>query len=189
MLVQARQFDSAYRLVNASAPLPPFAANNFDLIFCVHAFHHFPDKPKVIQSAYRMLRPGGAFAIVNFDPHQDLDWYVYDYFDDVLDTDLQRFSSVTDKETMLHQAGFRDIQSLMVERVAQEFIGETIFDNYFLEKNSCSQLILLSDEAYQAGLTRIRSAVAEAKAKGKDIVFNTEIKIWMTHGFKPGKDN
>lgn len=186
MLTQARQFDSSYRLVNASAPRPPFADNSFDLVFCVHAFHHFPDKTQVMQNAYRMLRSNGAFAIVNFDPHQIRDWYVYDYFDGVLDTDLQRFSRVTDKETMLHQTGFRDIQSPMVEHISETFVGDAVFDNnYFLEKGACSQLILLSDEAYQAGLVRMQAAITEAKAKGEDIVFSTEIKNWMTYGFKP----
>jgi ubiquinone/menaquinone biosynthesis C-methylase UbiE len=185
MLAQAKQFDSAYRLVNASAPLPPFVANSFDLVFCVHAFHHFPYKPQVVQNAYRMLKPGGAFAIVNFDPHQRPDWYVYDYFDGVLDTDLRRFVSVADKETMLRQVGFQHIQSPMVERITEEFIGEAVFDNYFLEKGSCSQLILLPDEAYRDGLARMRAAVAQAQARAEDVVFSTEIKNWMTHGFKP----
>jgi ubiquinone/menaquinone biosynthesis C-methylase UbiE len=186
MLTQARQFDPVYRLVNASAPLPPFADNTFDLIYCVHAFHHFPNKPNVIQSAYRMLHPGGAFAIVNFDPHQNLDWYVYDYFDGVLATDLKRFVSVADKETMLHQVGFQQVQSPLVENIYQTFVNDAVFDNYFLEKSSCSQLILLSDEAYKAGLDRMQTAVAEAQTKGKEIVFSTDIKNWMTYGFKPG---
>lgn len=186
MLTQAQQFDSTYRLVNASAPLPPFASNSFDLVFCVHAFHHFPDKAQVVRNAYRMLRPGGVFAIVNFDPHQVQNWYVYDYFDGVLNTDLKRFSSVAEKETMLHQAGFQHIQSPLVEHISERFVGEAVFDNnYFLEKGSSSQLILLSDEAYQAGLERMRSAVDRAQAEGKDIVFNTEIKNWMTYGIKP----
>jgi ubiquinone/menaquinone biosynthesis C-methylase UbiE len=186
MLAQARQFDPSYRLVNASAPLPPFADSSFDLVFCVHAFHHFPDANQVVDNTYRMLRPGGVFAIVNFDPHQCRDWYVYDYFDGVLDTDLQRFHRVADKETMLHQAGFRDVQSPMVEHISETFMGDAVFDNnYFLEKESCSQLILLSDEAYQAGLVRMRSAVTEAQANDKEILFHTEIKNWMTHGFKP----
>ena len=186
MLAQARQFDSQYRLVRASAPLPPFAANRFDLIFCVHAFHHFPHKAQVVRNAYRMLHPGGAFAIVNFDPHQCQNWYVYDYFDGVLDTDLKRFLSVPEKEAMLHQAGFQQIQSSMVEHISETFVGAGVFENnYFLEKDSSSQLILLSDEAYQAGLARMRSAVAAAKAQDKEIVFHTEIKNWMTYGFKP----
>ena len=186
MLTQARQFDSAYRLVNASASLPPFAANSFDLIFCVHAFHHFPDKDRVVRHAYQMLRSGGAFAIVNFDPHQCRDWYVYDYFDGVLNTDLERFSSVAEKETMLHQAGFQQIQSPLAEHITEKFVGNAVFDNnYFLEKSSCSQLILLSDEAYRAGLERMRATVIAAKARGEDIVFSTEIKNWMTFGFKP----
>ena len=186
MLAQAHKFDPGYRLVNASAPLPPFADNRFDLIFCVHAFHHFPDKVQTVRHAYRMLHPGGVFAIVNFDPHQVQNWYIYDYFEGVLETDLKRFSSVAEKETMLHQAGFQQIQSPLVEHISEAFVGETVFDNnYFLEKGSSSQLILLSAEAYQAGLERMRAAIAKANTSGEAIIFSTDIKNWMTYGVKP----
>jgi ubiquinone/menaquinone biosynthesis C-methylase UbiE len=186
MLAQARRFDPTYRLVRASAPLPPFAANRFDLVFCVHAFHHFPDKYQVVQNAYRLLRPGGVLAIVNFDPHQCQNWYVYDYFAGVLDTDLKRFVPVAEKETMLHRAGFQQIQSQLVEHIQEKFIGDAVFENnYFLEKGSCSQFILLSDEDYRAGLERMRAAVAKAKTMGQEIIFSTKIKNWMTYGFKP----
>jgi ubiquinone/menaquinone biosynthesis C-methylase UbiE len=185
MLNQARRFDPAYRLAQASSPQPPFASASFDLVFCVHAFHHFPDKPQVVQAAYRMLRPSGIFAIVNFDPHQCRDWYVYDYFDGVLATDLKRFISVADKEKMLRQAGFQNIQSPLVEHISEEFVGDAVFDNnYFLQKDSSSQLILLSEEAYQAGLARMRNATTEARAKGEEIIFRSEIKNWMCYGFK-----
>jgi len=186
MLTQARQFDSRYRLVNASAPLPPFSAASFDLVFCVHAFHHFPHKPQVVQNAYRMLRPGGALAIVNFDPHQHRDsCYIYDYFEGVYETDLERFPKLAEQEAMLNQAGFQQVSSLMAEHIVDEQVGETVFDNYFLQKSACSQLILLSDEAYQAGLARMRTAITEAKSRGEKVAFRTELKNWMCHGFKP----
>jgi hypothetical protein len=64
-------------------------------------------------------------------------------------------------------------------------VGDAVFDNYFLQKDSSSQLILLSDEAYQAGLARMRARIAEAKARGEEnVVFQTEIKNWMGYGVK-----
>jgi ubiquinone/menaquinone biosynthesis C-methylase UbiE len=185
MLSQARQFDANYRLVNASAPLPPFVSASFDLIFCTHAFHHFPQKPQVVQAAYRMLRPGGAFAVVNFDPRECRhSWYVYDYFAGVYETDLERFPRLAEQEAMLNQAGFQGVSNILVEHIDDAMVGEAVFDNYFLQKDSSSQLILLSDEVYQAGLEKMRAKIAMAKLKGEEIVFRTEIRIWMCCGFK-----
>jgi ubiquinone/menaquinone biosynthesis C-methylase UbiE len=187
MLAQARLFDSTYRLVNASAPAPPFASTSFDLIICVLALHHFPHKLQAIENAYRMLRPGGIFAIVNFDPHEGRDiWYIYEYFEGVYETDLRRFPGVAEQKAMLNQVGFQPVDSSVVELITEKFVGEAVFDNnYFLQKDSSSQFILLSEEAYQAGLARMRNAITEAKATGEKIVFASEIKVWMCYGFKP----
>ncbi|MBN1994074.1 MAG: methyltransferase domain-containing protein [Anaerolineae bacterium] len=186
MLAQARQFEARYRLARASAPLPPFAPKSFDLVFCVHAFHHFPNKAQVVRAAYRMLRPGGIFAIVNFDPYESRrSWYVYDYFEGVYETDLKRFPRRAEQNEMLNQAGFQQIDTLLVEHIEETIVGEAVFDNYFLQKNSNSQLILLSDEAYQAGLARMWARIAAAKAKGEQAVFQTEIKNWLCFGLKP----
>lgn len=172
MLAQARCLDPSYRLVCASAPFPPFVASSFDLVFCVHAFHHFPNKPQVVQSAYEILKPGGALAIVNFDPRECRhSWYVYDYFEGSYETDLERFPSVAEQKAMLRQAGFQQVSSLVVQFIDSSLTGESVFDSYYLRKDACSQLILLSAETYQVGLRRIREKVAEAKARGESIVF------------------
>lgn len=185
MLAQAKRFDPRYRLVQASAPLPPFALASFDLIFCVHAFHHFPDKLQVVQAAYHLLRPGGVFAIVNMDPHAGRHtWYVYDYFEGVYEADLERFPSLAEQEAMFNQAGFQQFSRLVVQHFDEKIVGETVFDHYFLRKDACSQLILLTDEAYQAGLARMRARIAEAKARGEEVVFQTDLKNWMCYGFK-----
>jgi ubiquinone/menaquinone biosynthesis C-methylase UbiE len=186
MLAQAQQFDPTYRLIQASAPAPPFAYATFDLIFCVHAFHHFPDKPQVIRVAYQLLRPGGAFAIVNIDPRETgQTWAIYDYFEGVYETDLQRFPALNEQEAMLRQAGFRQVNSPIVQYIEDEVSGEAIFEDYYLRKDSSSQLILLSVEAYQAGLQRMRDDITAAKAAGEMVVFRTLLKNRMCHGFKP----
>jgi ubiquinone/menaquinone biosynthesis C-methylase UbiE len=187
MLTQAKSLDPTYRLVQASAPYPPFASASFDMIFCAHAFHHFPEKPGVVRAAYRLLRPGGAFAIVNFDPHehQPADWTIYKYFDGVYETDLKRFPALADQEVMLHQAGFQEISSPVVQLIDSELFGQEILENYWLRKDSSSQLILLSEEAYQTGLQRICQAVSEAQAQGEQIIFKAQLKNRMCYGFKP----
>lgn len=185
MLAQAQRLEPDYRLVQASAPQPPFARHSFDLIFCAHAFHHFTNKPQVVQTAYHLLRPGGTLAIVNIDPREaGQSWPVYDYFEGTYGTDLARFPAVAEQEAWLRQAGFRQISSPVVQRIESELHGPAIFDDYYLRKESNSQLILLSDEAYQAGLKRMRDHLKRAEAAGETIIFRTVLINRMCHGFK-----
>ena len=144
----------------------------------------------MVQESYRILRPGGAFAIINFDPREHrYDWVVYTYFEGIYETDLERFPAMAEQEEMLRQAGLRQVSSPVVQYIEDDQTGETILDSYYLQKGSSSQLILLSDEAYQVGLDRIRAKIAEAKAKGEKIVFRTQLNNRMCHGFKPGYKN
>jgi ubiquinone/menaquinone biosynthesis C-methylase UbiE len=186
MLARARGLNSGYRLAQAPAHLPPFAPARFDLITCVHAFHHFPHKMQVVQAAYALLRPGGALAIINMDPRESRqEWLIYKYFEGAYDIDLRRFPSVAQQEAMLRQAGFRQVSSPVVERVDEQISDETIMDDYWLRKESSSQLILLSDEAYQAGLARIRAEVEQAQARGETVIFRTHLLNRMYRGFNP----
>ena len=187
MLAKARAFDPDYRLVRASAPQPPFAPLSFDLVFCVHAFHHFPDRERVVREAYGLLRPGGAFAVVNMDPREDRDDnYVYRYFEGVYERDLERFPALEDLKDMLKSAGFQRVDSPVVDTIEDDFAGASVFDSYFLQKDSSSQLILLSDAAYRAGLRRMREAVACAEAAGETVIFPVRIRNRMCYGVRPG---
>jgi ubiquinone/menaquinone biosynthesis C-methylase UbiE len=187
MLVQARSLDAAYRLVHASAPYPPFAQNSFDLIFCTHAFHHFPDKFWVIRAAYALLRPGGVFAIVNFDPREGgkSGWPVYEYFEGTYETDLERFPALAEQEAMLREANFQRVSSPVVQYIESRLTGEAIFESYHIRKEANSQLILLSETAYRAGLERMKARIAAAKTSGETVIFQTHLKNRMCHGFKP----
>ena len=42
-----------------------FADHSFDLVTCRIAPHHFPDIPKFVSEAWRILKPGGVFAVVD----------------------------------------------------------------------------------------------------------------------------
>jgi SAM-dependent methyltransferase len=187
MLAQARSLNSGYRLIQASAPSPPFAPASFDLVFCAHAFHHFPDKPQVVRAVSTLLRPGGVLAIVNFDPRevQQGDWPIYEYFEGTYETDLARFPAITDQEAMLREAGFQQVSSPIVQYIESKVIGEAIFEDYHIRKEACSQLILISAEAYQAGLKRMRTKLETAKTRGEAVIFRTYLKNRLCHGFKP----
>ena len=53
-----------FRVVNASGPLP-FANACFDVITCVDAINHIPNRPSVIAEWARMLKPGGRLLFTD----------------------------------------------------------------------------------------------------------------------------
>jgi SAM-dependent methyltransferase len=182
MLEQAKHRPSPLVLLRGDAIHLPYQDDFFDLLYCVDAIHHFRKPDKFISEAFRVLRPGGALAVVGSDPHGgDATWYVYDYFEEVLETDLQRFPSESEILTWMREEGFQNISSKGVEHISEVHFSADVFNDPFLKKNSCSQLALLSDEAYQAGLEKIKAAVA----REEQVVFRNELFIKMFTGLKP----
>lgn len=184
MLRQARQIHGPLALACGRATRLPFPRAAFDLVLCVNAIHHFGEPRAFIAEARRALRPGGALAVINMDPHQNRDrWYIYDYFDGTREADLRRFPSAGMLVDWMAAEGFERAEWQIAERIVGESTGRTVLNSHFLQKNGTSQLALLTDEAYAAGLKRIESALAEAR--GETITFTTDVSLVMVTGFLP----
>jgi ubiquinone/menaquinone biosynthesis C-methylase UbiE len=70
MLVEAKQFLAKQGATNATtakadAEALPFEDAAFDLVTCRIAPHHFPDVARFVSEAWRVLKPGGVFALVD----------------------------------------------------------------------------------------------------------------------------
>ena len=50
---------------HADAEALPFGDATFDLVSCRIAPHHFPDIAKFVAETFRVLKPGGTFALVD----------------------------------------------------------------------------------------------------------------------------
>ena len=188
MLQQAQAQDSAAQWVNGDANHLPFPAASFDLVLSVLALHHYTDKRAFIVEARRLLRPGGLLAIINMDPHVGRDrWYLYDYFDGVRATDIQRFPSTGAMLDWMLADGFVRAEWRMAEHIQQEVAGRAVLDNHFTQKHGSSQLAKLSDEAYATGLNRIHAAIAEAEANGTPAVFTVDQWLTLLAGWAPAK--
>jgi len=90
---------------------------------------------------------------------------------------------------MLQRAGFIRVRSVIVEIIDEEVEGDDILNSYWFQKNACSQLMLLTDEEYQAGVRRIQAVVTETKNKNTNAVFRTQLKNWIIYRFKPSSLN
>jgi ubiquinone/menaquinone biosynthesis C-methylase UbiE len=165
-------------LVCGTADQLPFTGGSFDLVYCVNALHHFVQKEVFIREASRLLRRGGAIAIIGMDPHGQRDrWYIYDYFAGTYEADLLRFPSISQITAWLAGAGFSDVRDCVVERIMNHQYSAEVLNHPVLQKNGTSQLILLSDEAYEDGLERLKSDLDEAAKQGRKLVFPEDISL------------
>ncbi len=188
MLRQARRQAPRAALAQGQAGALPFAGASFDLILCVNALHHFPDPRAFIGEARRLLRPGGALVNVGMDPHAGRDrWSVYDYFPGTLETDRRRFPSAGTLVDWVKAAGFERAAWLTAEHIANVQRGRAVLDDPFLQKHGTSQLALLSDEAYQVGLARLRQALDAAAAAGEVMEFESDLWLSAVVAQAPGR--
>ncbi len=186
MLQQSRANPAPLKLARATALQLPYRDESFDLVYCVDAIHHFVDHRAFILEAFRVLKPGGALAVIGHDPHEPnaSNWYIYNYFDGVYDTDIRRYPAGTSVMKWMKDAGFQKIASEVVEHINNLHVGESVLRDPFIKHNATSQLALLSEDAYQAGIQRITRALADARAANERITFHSEIRVKMLLGYR-----
>ncbi len=187
MLRHARVEYGALPLACGTARRLPFPPASFDFVLSVHALHHFDDPAVFTQEAARVLLPGGLLAVVGMvRPSSPDDWYVYQYFEGSYELDRARYPAWDKLINWLVDAGFDAVEGRVVEHVERSFTGREVLDSPFLAKHATSQLTLLSDAAYEAGMQRIREAVAAAEAADEPLDFPVYLRIRMVIGTLPG---
>ena len=183
MLQQARRRRGPLHLVKGRAGRLPFPDSHFDLVYCVNALHHFDEPRGFVHEAWRLLRPDGRLAVVGNDPCTAEDrWYIYEYFAGTYETDLARFPVWDTVRDWMAEAGFARIVWQPVEEIHDPKLGRAVLDDPFLQKDAVSQLALLSDEAYAAGLRRIEAALDAAEAAGETAIFAADLTLGMMSG-------
>lgn len=186
MLQQAQKEAPSLNLSRGTALELPYQNESFDLLYCVDAIHHFVDHQKFIKEAYRVLKPGGALAVIGHDPHEEgiAAWYIYTYFDGVYDTDKKRYPAGVSVMQWMNDHNFQNISSETVERILNIHEDRKVLDDPFLKHNASSQLALLSEENYQLGMQKIHVALEQAEARKETIFFRSEIPVKMFLGYK-----
>jgi SAM-dependent methyltransferase len=178
MLAKARLKDGNLPLVQGTAVQLPFDSHAFDLVFCINAIHHFPSPADFIQEAHHILKQGGLLAIVGMDPQTEPDrWYLYDYFPGTHETDRERYPSGEMLQRWMKEAGFQTSERQPAGHIDHDFVGREVLDDPVLQKNGTSQLALLTDDAFQAGMAHIKSAVQLAESYKEQIIFPNHIAL------------
>jgi ubiquinone/menaquinone biosynthesis C-methylase UbiE len=180
MLRQAQIKAAEIAWVQADGSILPFHDQSFDIVSCQFVFHHIANKSDCLRDVFRVLKPGGRFALRNVSPHDCPDWLFYVYFPEASAIDLQDFWSPETIRAEMEQAGF---VALAIDR---QHIGyrqdmRAWFDEV-RTRETCSQLLAIPDAAYQAGLDRLTQELAR---HGGSFVRQDHVCLATIKGEKP----
>jgi SAM-dependent methyltransferase len=186
MLAHARVQAPRAALVQGVAERLPWAGHSFDRVFCINALHHFKDKIAFFAEAMRALRPGGRLMTVGLDPHAGVDqWYIYEYFENALETDRRRYPASSQIREWMRASGFTDCATREVQHLPVRLGARAALEQGRLEKSVTSQLSLLTDAEYRHGLDRVREAVASAEVRGDSLFLRADLRLYATFGAVP----
>ena len=156
MLGAARSAAPDALLVRASAERLPWHSASFDRVLCINALHHFPDAAAFVAEAGRVLRPGGGLLTIGLDPHVGQDrWWIYDYFPSALHADLERYAATHAIRALLGDAGFSYITTGVAQHMPASVPFHIALERGQLDRRSTSQLMVISDADYEAGMQRL----------------------------------
>jgi ubiquinone/menaquinone biosynthesis C-methylase UbiE len=178
-----------FELLRCVAEVLPFSTGTFDRVFCINAFHHFNDKGGFLAEAQRVLRPGGGLMTVSLDPHTELDkWWIYDYFENSLELDKQRYISGKGIREMLAAAGFVNCRTESMQRMTRSEPARTSIEGGYLARTVTSQLAILTDAEYNRGVQRIQEDIVAAERDGQELRLIADLHLYATTAWLPLRD-
>lgn len=168
-------------LIQGCAESIPFRTGTIDRFFCVNAFHHFRGKERFMVEARRVLRDRGGILIIGLDPHTGLDhWWIYDYFPQVIDVDKQRYPSAVSLRRSLQETGFINCDTIEALHMPIKLSARSALQSRRLEKTTTSQLTVLTDEEYNAGLGRLMRDIEVNEAQHKELTIVADLRLYAT---------
>ena len=162
----------------------PLASSSVDYATNQFSYQHIAEQERFVQEMQRVLRPGGRFVMTNIDPWSMPDWSIYRYFPEALDLDGDDFLPADVFAAYLHEAGFSNVA--IERRTIRRDEPLTDFLAYASERHRASQLMAISDDAYDAGLERIRADVAEAGSR--PVTADSGVSLVIVSGDRPADD-
>lgn len=181
MLDQARDRLPDVELVHGRAEQLPWPDASFDRVLCINAIHHFDDPRGFVTEARRVLRQRGGVMVCGLDPHVGSDrWWIYEVFDGARERDCARYPSTTAIRSMMLEAGLNQPSTFEAQRVSLRFELRSALAQGRLDKGTTSQLAILSDAEYRAGMARLLERATETESRGEVALAEVELSLWAT---------
>ena len=159
----------------------PWASESFDRVVCINAFHHFLDRKAFLSEARRVLRKDGVLMTVGLDPHTGLDrWFVYDYFNGVLEFDRLRFLPTQQIRELMRLSGFSRCHTIEAEHLALRLPARIAIEDGRLDRMATSQLAALTQEEYQRGINRISREIERSSGQ---LELVSDLRLYATIGW------
>ena len=156
MLSVARERSKKIDFKNGRGEQLDFSNEFFDFIFSVDVIHHIEGHLEYFQEAYRTLNPGNRICTVT-DSEEILRNRVplATAFPETVEVELARYPRIHYLTGLMREAGFTDIQDNIVEHSFQ------MKDIQAFRDRAYSSLHLISEEAFQEGITRLEDELDE----------------------------
>lgn len=148
----------AARFACAAAEVLPFGDASFAYVNSAYCFHHFVDKDAALSEFVRVLGPHGRLRMANVEPYSLKRWWVFEFFDGTYSNDMQRFWEPERIASSLESLGC-DVDVSVTVHDVELSAAEVLAD---AERRVISQLAVLDDERYFAGLERLRALDPDA---------------------------
>jgi SAM-dependent methyltransferase len=132
----------------------PLADDSVDAAWLSTVIHHIPNLTDAALEIRRVVRPGGPVLIRSAFPGRHEEITVFRYFPEAVKI-LDTFPTVRDVEAAFGAAGFGITH---IERIPQVTAPSLRAAATGLRREAHTQLRLLTDDEYAAGLARLRAA-------------------------------
>jgi SAM-dependent methyltransferase len=157
MLALARRKVPQAGLAVARAEALPCAGGSIDHLVTTFALQHFEDKAAALDEATRVAARDASLRLLNVVPEAMPGWWIYRFFPPTRVLDARRFWRVEQLRAELERRGWSvraevaaSRRTVPVERLLTE-----------AQRRDSSQLDLLDEGEYRAGLERLRRALRD----------------------------
>jgi len=153
MLDVARQKVSPVSWFQGSAESLPFPDGSFDFVYSVDVIHHVENRTAFFREVFRVLAAGGLFVTATDTEETIRQRAVSHYFPEAVEPELRRYPKPGEIPQLLLSSGIQELGDEMVESAYD------LSDSAPFERKTHSCLHLISDDAFDRGLARLKNAL------------------------------
>ncbi len=172
MLSRARLLSDKVAWMSGTAEQLPFENSSIDYLFSVDVIHHVADRRRYFHEAFRVVRPRGKICTVTSSEQTIRRRLLSRYFPETVAIELQRYPPIHDLQAMMQDSGFTQLPDIVVKHKL------LLSDSGAYRHKAFSALHLISDVAYQSGISRLEQDLRAGPLR----IVSRSVILW---GLKP----